>query len=143
MAQRGAGQEAVHGRDVLIAGAGAVIDGQSRIKVKIDVGAQPVPAQPKLELLLAPSEVVANEPYLVVVESGEGAATKKLGAVSFYPPRVGEAQAFYFDAASLLADIKAKGTTSAELSLSLVPVDTTHGLTSSKVRLLGGRLVGN
>ncbi len=143
MAQNGAGETAVPGRDVLVSGTGAVIDSQSRTRVRIDVGAQPMPAQPKLELLLSPSEVASNEPYLIVVESGEGAGAKRLGTVSFYPPKAGAAQAFYFDAAPLVAELKARGTTTAELSLSLAPAEKTQRLTSSRVRLLGARLVGN
>ncbi len=143
MAQSGAGQEAVPGRDVLVAGAGAEIVGQSRTRFRIDIGEHAVPAQPKLELRLAPSEVVPGERYLVVLEDSGDAGARKLGAVSFFPLRAGAPQAFYFDAAPLIADMKARGTTSAELSLSLVPVDKTQRLSSSRVRLLGARLVGN
>jgi hypothetical protein len=145
MAQNSTEQTTVPGRDVLVAGAGAVIDGKSRANVKIDVGAQPVPARPKLELLLAPSEVVPNEPYLIVVsvEGGEGTDAKRLGTASFFPARSGVVQAFYFDASAIVAEMKAKGTTRADLSLALAPVERTQALTSSKVRVVGARIVGD
>ena len=143
MAQSSSGQEAVPGRDVLVAGMGAVIDGQARTKARIDIGTGPAPAHAKLELLLSPSEVVANEAYLIVVEAGDDAPSRRLGAASFYPPKAGTAQAFYFDAAPLLADMRARSTTSVDLSLLLVPADKAQKLTSSKVRLLGARLVGD
>jgi hypothetical protein len=143
MAQNTSEPEAVPGRDVLVAGTGAVIDSKSRTRVEIDVGAQPLPAGPKLELLLSPSEVV-DEPYLVVVEAGERADAKRLGVVAFYPPpQPGAAQAFYFDASAVIADMKARGTTRADLFLRLAPVERTQILTSSKVRLMGARIVGN
>jgi hypothetical protein len=143
MAQSGSGQDAVPGRDVLVAGVGAVIDGQAPTRVRIDIGTGPVPTHAKLELLLSPSEVVANEAYLIAVEAGNDAPARRLGAASFYPPKAGTAQAFYFDAAPLLADMKARAATSVDLTLLLVPADKAQKLTSSKVRLLGARLVGD
>jgi hypothetical protein len=145
MVQNSAEHAVVPGRDVLVAGAGAVIDGKSGARVKIDVGAQPVPTRPKLELLLAPSEVVPNEPYLIVVslEGGEGTGAKRLGTASFFPARSGTVQAFYFDAAAVIAEMKAKGTTRADLSLALAPVERTQSLTSSKVRVVGARIIGD
>jgi hypothetical protein len=144
MAQNSVEQATVPGRDVLVAGAGAVIDGKSRTIFTIDVGTQAAPARPKLELLLAPEEVVPNEPYLIVVsaEVGEGADPKRLGTASFFPARSGKVQAFYFDAAVLIAEMKAKGTKRADLSVTLAPVERTQSLTSSKVRVVGARLVG-
>jgi hypothetical protein len=145
MAQNNAEQASVPGRDVLVAGAGAVIDGKSRTLFTIDVGTQAVPARPKLELLLAPSEVVPNEPYLIVIslEQSGGNDAKRLGTASFYPARSGVVQAFYIDASAIIAEMKAKGTTRADLSVSLAPVERTQTLTSSKVRLVGVRIVGS
>ena len=140
MAQNKAEHEAVPGRDVLVAGAGALIGGQSRTRIKIDLGAGPIPPQPRLEISLAPAEVVPNEPYLIVLE---GADAKRLGAVSFFPPKTGSVQAFYFDAAAIVADMKARGTTSAELTLSLVPTQKSEKPMASRVRVVGARIVGN
>lgn len=140
MAQANAGQETVPGRDVLVAGAGAVFDGQSPAKIRIDIGTRSLPEQPKLELLLSPSEVAPTEHYLIVLEGGDGT---KLGAVSFYPPKTGTAETFYFDAGPLIAEMKSRGSTRADLSLSLVPAQKTQKLISSKVRVLGARIAGN
>jgi hypothetical protein len=140
MAQNNAEQEAVPGRDVLVAGAGALVGGQSRTTIKIDLGAGRIPPRPKLEISLAPSEVVAGEPYLIILE---GADAKRLGAVSFFPPKAGSVQAFYFDAEAIVTDMKARGTTSAELSLSLVPTQKAGKPLTSKVRVVGARIAGN
>ena len=142
MAQNDAAEQPVPGRDILVAGAGAAINGRSPTKVGIDIGSQPLPPRPKLELTLSPSDVAADEAYLVVVDVGRGADAKRLGAASFYPARAGVAQAFYFDAAPLIAEMTAKGTTRTELSLSLAPVERAQTLTTSEVRLIGARLVG-
>jgi hypothetical protein len=140
MAQNDAAEQPVPGRDILVAGADAAINGRAPTKVSIDIGSQPLPPRPKLELTLSPSDA-AGEAYLVVVDVGNGADAKRLGAVSFYPARRGVAQAFYFDAAPVIAAMKAKGTTRAELSLSLAPVERGQTLTTSEVRLIGARLV--
>ena len=68
---------------------------------------------------------------------------EKTGCGFLFPPKAGAAQAFYFDAASILADMKAKGTTSTELSLSLVPAHKTGKPMISKIRIVGARLAGN
>lgn len=143
MAQNDAAEQPVPGRDILVAGAGAAINGRAPTKVEIDIGPQPLPPRPKLELRLSPSEVAADEAYLVVVDLGSGPDAKHLGAVSFYPARAGVAQAFYFDAAPIVAEMKAKGTTRAALSLLLAAVERTQTPITSEVRLIGARLVGS
>jgi hypothetical protein len=143
MAQNHTEEEAVPGRDILVAGAGATINARSAARIRIDIGPQPLPPHPKLALSLAPSDVSADEAYLVVVDAVIGAGTKRLGTVSFYPARAGAVQSFYFDAAPVIADMKARGTTQAELTLSLAPVERTQALTTSEVRIVGARLVGS
>lgn len=142
MAQNDAEQGGLPGRDVLVSGAGAIIDGASRTTVTIDVGTQSLPGRPALELLLSPVEPIADESYLIVITLGRGEEGKRLGAASFYPPRPGKAETFYINAAPIVAEMKAKATTRAELSLTLAPVEAAQSRISSKVRVVGARLVG-
>jgi hypothetical protein len=145
MAQNDVGQEPVPGRDVLAAGAGAAADGKSRTVFTIELGAQPLPARPKLELLLTPSTVVPKEPYLIAISLADGAESdaKRLGVVSFFPARAGITQSFFIDASPIAAEMKAKGTTRINLALSLVAAERGQTLTASAVRLVGARIVGN
>jgi hypothetical protein len=144
MAQNHAEQGGLPGRDVLVSGAGAIIDGASRTTLTIDFGTQSLPNRPILELLLSPVEPIADESYLIVftLGRGEGVDAKRLGAASFFPPRPGNVETFYINASAIVAEMKAKATTRAELSLTLAPAEPTQSRISAKVRVVGARLVG-
>ena len=60
--------------------------------------------------------------------------------MSFFPPRAGVAQIFYFSTAPIAAEIKARRTSRIDLSITLVPVERTQALTAS-VRVISARLV--
>lgn len=136
------GQETLRGRDVLMAGAGAIADGKSPAVISIDLGKGPVPPQAKLELLLSPVTVSPNENYLIVVSIGTSGASgaSRLGAASFFPPRPGAVQAFYFDISPILDEVKARGTSRIDLSIALAP--RSQSLLESAVRIVGARIVG-
>lgn len=132
--------EAPRGRDILVAGQGAVADATSPAAVTVNVGGNTIAPRARLELSLAPM-TAADESYLVVVsvKPPEG-PLRRLGTVSFFPPRVGVAQAFYFDAAPIAA-VVADRAGQAELSIALAPAEPAQKITSS-VRVVGARLVG-
>ncbi len=143
MAQNTATPERPPGRDVLAAGAGTIADGKSPATLSIDVGKEPLPARPKLELTLAPASIVPNEKYLIVVSlKPRQAPPRRLGAASFFPARPGTDTVFYFDATPIAAELKASRTTTVQLSVALVPVERSRALTASAVRIVGARLVG-
>jgi hypothetical protein len=134
-------QPGLPGREVLIAGANVVADGKSTARITIDLGLEPVQPGAKLELLLMPSAVSPKETYFVVVSMKTASGEKRLGAVSFFPPREGEVQAFYFDASPILAELRAQGTGRIDLSVALAPANRDKDLTRSSVRVVGARLV--
>ena len=136
------GQAALQGRDVLVAGAGSIADGKSAALISIDLGTEPVSPQANLELLLAPVTVSPNENYLVVVSVGSDSASgaKRLGAVSFFPPRPGVTQAFYFKISPILEEMNARGAPRIELSITLA--SRHQSLLKSAVRIVGARIVG-
>lgn len=138
------GQDPLHGRDVLVAGENAVVDGKSPAVITIDLGSEPVPPRANLELLLAPVTVFPNERYLIVVSIGSGGTSgaKRLGTASFFPPRPGLAQAFYFSVLPILAEMNAQRTSRINLSIALVSVDRSKSLEGSAVRIVGVRILG-
>jgi hypothetical protein len=138
------GQETLRGRDVLVAGADTVVDGKSPAVISIDLGKEPVPPQANFELLLSPIAVFPNESYLIVVSIASGGApgAKRLGTASFFPPRPGVVQAFYFSISPILAEVKAQGTSRINLSIALVSVDRSKSLEGSAVRIVGARILG-
>ena len=131
--------EAPPGRDILVAGQGAVADATSPAAVTINVGDKTLAPRARLELSLAPM-TGADESYLIVVsvKTREG-PLRRLGTVSFFPPLAGVAQAFYFDAAPLAA-AAADRAGGVALSIELKPAEQGQTLTSS-VRVIGARLV--
>ena len=133
--------EALPGRDILVAGQDAIADGKSPAVIAIDTGDKAITARTKLELSLAPQAVPPGQPYLVVVslKPADG-PSRRIGTVSFFPRRAGVAQIFYFGAAPIAAEIKARGTSRIDLSITLVPVERTQTLTAS-VRVISARLV--
>jgi hypothetical protein len=135
------GQVASQGRDVLVAGAGSIADGKSAAVISIDLGTDPVSPQANLELLLAPVTVSPNENYLIVVSirSSNASGAKRLGTVSFFPPRPGVTQAFYFKISPILEEIKARGTGRLDLSIALA--SRHQSLLESAVRIVGARIV--
>jgi hypothetical protein len=136
------GQEGSMGRDILVAGANSVADGKSRAHITIDPGTEPVSSRASLELLLSPVAVSPNEPYLVAVAMSTASGEKPLGTVSFFPPRVGAVQAFYFNIAPLLAEWRTQATKRTDLSIALIPATRDQSLAVSAVRVVGARLVG-
>jgi hypothetical protein len=135
------GQDGLPGRELLVSGADTVADGKSPTHITIDVGKEPVPPRAKLELLLSPVAVSPNETYFVVVSLRTISGEKRLGIVSFFPPRQGAIQAFYFDVPILLAELRAQGTSRIELSIALSPAKRYQDLKGSSVRVVGARLV--
>ena len=132
--------EAPPGRAILVAGQGAVADAASPAAVTVNVGDTSIAPRARLELSLAPV-TAADEGYLIVVsvKPPEG-PMQRLGTVSFFPPREGVPQVFYFDAAPLAAVAATRGG-QAELSIALAPAEATQKVKSS-VRVVGARLVG-
>jgi hypothetical protein len=130
------------GRELLSAGQGAVANANTPAVVTLDIGGMTIAPQARLALSLAPASSV-DESYLVVVsiKAREG-PPRRLGTVSFFPPRGGVAQDFYFDAAPLAAAAAARGGGRVELLVALVPAEQSQTVTSS-VRVTGARLVGN
>lgn len=141
MAENDTGDDREQGRDVLVVGKGTAIKANSPVNITIDVGARP-PPRAKLELSLAPSDA-ADERYLIVVDLGKNAGAKRLGAVSFYPPRQGVAQAFYFDLAPAIAEANARRATQIDLQLTLTPAERGQTLTAAEVRVVGARLIAD
>lgn len=141
MAQDQAGPETLPGRNVLVSGSATLADGKTPAIVTIDIGDEPMVGRPQLELTLAPESVVPNEPYLIVVSLMSDGTAKRLGTASFFPPQIGKAREFYFDAAPFFAETKARGTSQVGLSIALVPADRRQTLTASAVRVVGARLV--
>ena len=142
MAPGGAvGQEGLPGRELLVSGADTVADGKSPTHITIDFGKEPVPPRAKLELLLSPVAVSPNETYFVIVSLKTASGEKRLGTVSFYPPRQGAIQAFYFDVPTILAELRAQGTSRIDLSIALSPANRDQDLKESSVRVVGARLV--
>jgi len=137
------GQAAWQGRDVLVAGAGSIADGKTAAVISIDLGGEPVSPQANLELLLAPVTVSPNENYLVVVSivSNSPSAAKRVGAVSFFPPRPGVTQAFYFKISPILEEMKARGG-GGRIELSITLASRHQSLLESAVRIVGARIVG-
>jgi hypothetical protein len=135
------GQEGLPGRKILVAGADSVANGKSPARITIDLGKEVVPPKAKIELLLSPVAVSPNEKYLIVVSLKLASAEKRLGAVSFFPPRVGEIQAFYFDVSPILAELRAQGTSRIDLLIALVPAKRDENLMGSSVRVVDARLV--
>src|SRR5262245_14201668 len=132
MAQNAATPERPPGRDVLMAGAGIIVDGKSPATISIDVGKEALPARPKLELTVAPETVIPNEKYLIIVSlKPRDDSAKRLGTVSFFPARPGVDTVFYFDAAPIAAELRATGTSATRLSVALVPVNRSTALTAS------------
>jgi hypothetical protein len=134
--------ERLPGRDILVSGAGGVATQQSPATVAIDLGREPVSARTNLELLLSPTAAVPDQAYLIIVSARVGNDENRLGAVSFYPPRPGVVQAFYFGSAPILALLKEHGSSRMDLSIALVPASREESLTGSAVRIVGARLVG-
>jgi hypothetical protein len=128
------------GREILVAGAGSLANGKTPAQITIDLGGAP-PREAKLELALEPVAVVPNEPYFVVVSVKAPSGEKRLGTVSFYPPRAGMAEKFYFDASPLLNEAKAYGTSRMNLSVAVVPASKDDQLKESSIRVVGARLV--
>jgi hypothetical protein len=135
------GQEGLPGRKILVAGADSVANGKSQARITIDVGKEFIPPKTKLELLLSPVAVSPNETYLVVVSFKTASAEKRLGTVSFFPPRQGVIQAFYFEVSPILAELKAQGTSRIDLLISLAPAKRDQDLVGSSVRVVDARLV--
>jgi hypothetical protein len=128
------------GRDILVAGQGAVADARSPAAVTVNVGDKAIAPRARLELSLAPV-TAADEGYLIEVSvKPPDGPLRRLGSVSFFPPRAGVAQVFYFDAAPIAAVAANRGG-QAELSIALAPAEPTQKVTSS-VRVVGARLVG-
>jgi hypothetical protein len=135
------GKEKLRGRDILVAGAGAVADGRSPARITIDLGKEPVPATANLELLLSPVVVSPEEPYFVVVSASTVSGQKRLGTVSFFPARPGAVQSFYFNASPILAEAEAHGMRRIDLSIALAPAQKDQSLAKSSVRIVGARLL--
>jgi hypothetical protein len=136
------GQEGLPGRKILVAGANSVANGKSPARITIDVGKEFVSPKAKMELLLSPVTVSPNETYLIVVSLKTASAEKRLGTVSFFPPRAGATQAFYFDVSPILAELRAQGTSRTDLLITLVPAKRDQDLMGSSVRVVDARLVG-
>jgi hypothetical protein len=135
------GQEGLPGRKILVAGADSVANGKSPARITIDLGKELIPPKAKIELLLSPVAVSPNEKYLIVVSLKVASAEKRLGAVSFFPPRVGEIQAFYFDVSPILTELTVQGTSRIDLLVALVPAKRDEKLMGSSVRVVDARLV--
>jgi hypothetical protein len=139
---RSPGQEQqLPGSEILVAGAGRVADVTSPAEITIDLGNEALALNAKLELLLSPVAVSPNEPYFVVVSVKAPSGEKRLGTVSFFPPRAGEIQSFYFDASPILTEAKANGTSRIDLSVAVVPASQGEKIKGSSVRVVGARLV--
>jgi hypothetical protein len=136
------GQERLPGRKILVAGADSVATGKSPARITVDVGKDLLPPKAKIELLLSPVAVSPNETYLVVVSLKTASAEKRLGTVSFFPPRQSAIQAFYFDASPILAELRAQGTSRIDLIIALAPANRDQELKGSSVRVVDARLVG-
>ena len=136
-----AAQAELRGRDILVAGGGAVADGKSPAVATIDFGERPVSPQASLQLLLSPVAVSPNEPYLLLVTVKGSDGEKRVGSGTFFPPRLEAIQSFFFNVSPILAEMKAQKTNRVNLSIALVPVDRNRQLTNSAVRLVGARLV--
>ena len=136
-----AAETALRGRDILVAGADAVVDGKSPAVATIDFGNLPVPPQANLQLLLSPVAVSPNEPFLFLVTAKSSEGQRRVGSGAFFPPRIGAIQSFFFNVSPILAEMKAQKTSRIDLSIALVPVDRNQQLSYSAVRLVGARLV--
>jgi hypothetical protein len=135
------GQAGLPGRELLVAGADTVADGKSPTHVTIDFGTGPVPPTAKLELSLSPVAVTPNETYFVVVSLKTASGEKRLGTVSFFPPRPGAIQAFYFDISTIVAELRTQRTSRVDLSIALTPANRDQDLKGSSVRVVDARLV--
>jgi hypothetical protein len=135
------GQAGLPGRELLVSGADRVIDGKSPAHITLDFGKESVPPTAKLELLLSPVAVSPNETYLVVVSLKTASGEKRLGTVSFFPPRQGAVQAFYFDISTILAELRTQRTSRIDLSIALAPVNRDQDLKGSSLRVVDARLV--
>jgi hypothetical protein len=135
------GQQGLPGRELLVSGADTVADGKSPARITIDLGNAPVPPRAKLELLLSPVAVSPSETYFVLVSLNTASGEKRLGTVSFFPPRQGTVQAFYFDVQTVLAELRAQGTSRIDLSIALSAANRDQDLKESSVRVVGARLV--
>ncbi len=129
------------GKEILVPGAGGLATGKAPATVPIDVGPKPAPEKAILKLLLAPAEVTPDERYFILVSGRTAAGERRIGAVSFFPPRPGATETFYLDASAFLADMAAHGATRGELVIALAPVSPDQGLTKSSVRVIDARLV--
>jgi hypothetical protein len=126
-------------RGVLVAAATA--KGTEPAQIKLDLSKVTVPRLAQLELTVEPT-AVSNERYIVVVSTA-GDTKKQLGSFSFFPPpRQGEAQKFLVDAQGVVDAMKATNASQADLSVQLVPVNSSSTLGTSALRILGARLVG-
>ncbi len=137
----GDAQSGAPGRQVLIAGAGAIADGRVPAIVMVDLGPRHISPAATLELLLSPSLVIPNERYLIVVSAKIPGGEKRLGAVSFFPPRPGVTQAFYFNL-SALRNETAVPIRPFELSIALVPASREQGKINSSIRVIDALLLG-
>jgi hypothetical protein len=135
-------QEELPGRKILMAGADSLATGKTPARITIDIGKEPLPPKAKIELLLSPVAVSPNETYLIVVSLNTASAVKRLGTVSFFPPRQGKIQAFYFDASPIFAELRAQGTSQIDLLIALAPANRAQALMGSSVRVVDARLVG-
>jgi hypothetical protein len=134
------------GRDVLVAGANAIVTSESPAVITVNPAAYGENKAAQLELSISPVTVAANEAYVIVVTEVDGVRAGKagpeLGSFSFYPrPREGEVRQFLVDLPPISPDMKAGGKTLTKVSVSLVSVDPAKALLSSSVRVVGARIV--